>query len=131
MIIPTRDFVKITQYIANKKKFSVTSGNAGILKRKISSAQKVIYTKVPSDIIVMNSIIEIKNENNNINFSIKLVYPEEENIKKKRISIFSSLGSAIYLQRIGETIKFSTWKKENIIKILKISFQPEQNSCFF
>ncbi len=130
MVIPTKDFVKITQLIANKSKFSAPPGNVLLLKRKISSAQKVISAKIPSDIIIMNSIIDFKCENNDLNFSVKLVFPEEENIKEKKISIFSSLGAAIYLHRIGDIIRYSTWKKENIIRILKVSFKSESNNSF-
>ncbi|MEZ5107025.1 MAG: GreA/GreB family elongation factor [Draconibacterium sp.] len=125
MTIPINDFVKITQLITNKSKFSASPGNVRMLKRKISSARKVISAKIPTNIVIMNSIIDLKCENNNINFSVKLVFPEDENIKEKRISIFSSLGTAIYLHEIGDTVKYSTWKKENTIKILKVSFNKQ------
>ncbi|WP_297095750.1 GreA/GreB family elongation factor [uncultured Draconibacterium sp.] len=130
MIIPIDDFVKITQLTINKSKFSASPGNIRILKRKISSAQKVTTVKIPSDIIIMNSIIDFKCENSDLNFSIKLVCPEDENIKEKRISIFSSLGTAIYLHRVGDIIKYLTWKKENIIRILKVSFNSESSNSF-
>lgn len=130
MVIPIKDFVKITQLIANKSKFSAPPGNILLLKRKISSAKKVLSAKITSDIIVVNSIVNFKCENNDLNFSIELVFPEDENVKEKKISLFSSLGTAIYLHRMGDVIRYMTWKNENIIRILNVSFNSESNNNF-
>lgn len=102
-----------------------------MLKRKISLAWEVKPQDVPRNIVTMNSFVELKRNNTNTTFTIKLVFPEFENIKENRISIFSALGASIFSEKAGTEVVYRTWKNENHIKITDVIFQPEANGNYY
>ena len=102
-----------------------------MLKRKISQVCKVKPQDVPRDIVTMNSFVELQRNNAKTSFTIKLVFPEYENIKENRISILSALGAAIISEKVGTEVVYRTWKNENHIMITDVIFQPEANGNYY
>jgi regulator of nucleoside diphosphate kinase len=86
---------------------------------------------IPPNIVTMNSFVELQPNNAETSFAIKLVFPEYENIKENRISIFSALGVAILSEEVGATVVYRTWKDENHVKIIDVIFQPEANGNYY
>lgn len=132
MIISTLDSELLMKCIrAVEGRHTTKFDEIQVLKRKISLAWKVKPQDVPRNIVTMNSFVELKRTNTNTTFSIKLVFPEFENIKENRISIFSALGAAIISEKVGDEVVYRTWKNENHIKITDVIFQPEANGNFY
>jgi regulator of nucleoside diphosphate kinase len=102
-----------------------------MLKRKISLALKVKPQEVPRNIVTMNSFVQLQRINAEASFTIKLVFPEYENIKENRISILSALGAAIISEKVGTEVVYRTWKNENHIIITDVIFQPEANGNYY
>ena len=102
-----------------------------VLKKKISLALKVKPQDVPRDIVTMNSFVELQRNNAEASFAVKLVFPEYENIRESRISIFSALGAAIFSEKVGAEVAYKTWKNENHIIITDVIFQPEANGNYY
>lgn len=102
-----------------------------VLKWKIFWARKVKPQNVPRNVVTMNSFVELKRNNTNTSFTIKLVFPEFENIKENKISIFSALGTAIFSAKVGDEVVYRTWKNENHIRITDVIFQPEANGNYY
>ncbi len=126
MLISTLDFERIMQQIKKtEKKYTAQVANLQHLKAKLLTAKKVKPQEIASNIITMGTIAEIKTGDDNFSFNLKLVYPEFENVRENKISIFSNLGTAIFLQKPNDVIQYYTWQKEHDIKILKIQYQPE------
>jgi len=132
MIISTLDSELLRKCIrAVEGRHTTRFDEIQLLKRKISSAYKVNPQDVPRDIVTMNSFVELQRCNTNTTFTIKLVFPEFENIKESKISIFSSLGVAIFSEKVGDDVVYRTWKNENHIKITDVIFQPEANGNYY
>ncbi|MHA7110207.1 GreA/GreB family elongation factor [Sunxiuqinia elliptica] len=131
MLISTIDFDKITQQLRTIEQAYYTKFEfINMLREKLGKAQKVPPQEIPSDVVTMNSVVQLKQVNTTTVLNMKLVYPEWENIREHKLSIFSALGIAVFLSRIGDEVTYSTWKKDNQIKILDIPFQPEANGHF-
>ena len=132
MIISTLDSELLRKCIrAVEGRHTTRFDEIQLLKRKISSAYKVNPQDVPRDIVTMNSFVELQRCNTNTTFTIKLVFPEFENIKESKISIFSALGVAIFSEKVGGDVVYRTWKNENHIKITDVIFQPEANGNYY
>ena len=132
MIISTLDSELLRKCIrAVEGRHTTRFDEIQLLKRKISSAYKVNPQDVPRDIVTMNSFVELQRCNTNTTFTIKLVFPEFENIKESKISIFSALGTAIFSEKVGSEVVYKTWKNENHIKITDVIFQPEANGNYY
>lgn len=102
-----------------------------LLKRKMLAARKVRPEEVPSDVVTMNSFINLKQIETDSTFAVKLVYPEFENVNECRISVFSALGQAIFLRKRGDEVSYTAWGKENRIRIMNIIFQPEAKGNYY
>lgn len=62
---------------------------------------------------------------------MKLVYPEFEDIKEWKVSIFSALGRAIFSRKIGDQVIYKSRKRELRVKIMDVIFQPEANGNYY
>ena len=127
-IITEPDFKRVSQQIrffenCNRSNFE----NVNIVKKKMAEAIVVPSHEIPDNVVTMNSVVSIKILKMGKLLSLKIVFPEFENYREHKVSLFSALGSAIFLGRIGEKITYSTWKVDNRIKILGIPYQPEEN----
>jgi regulator of nucleoside diphosphate kinase len=132
MIISTLDFELLMGCIrALECRHTTKFDEIQVLKRKISLAQKVKPQDVPRNIVTMNSFVELQRNNAEASFTIKLVFPEYENIKENRISILSALGVAIISEKVGTEVVYHTWKNENHIMISDVIFQPEANGNYY
>lgn len=131
MIISTLDFEVLMKCIrAVEGRHTTGLKEIRTLKRKISLARKMEPQQVPQNIVTMNSFVELQQNNMNHSFAIKLVYPDYANKLENRISVFSALGAAIFAQKVGDEVVYTTWK-ENRIKIMDVLFQPEANGNYY
>ena len=131
MLVSIVDFNKIMPLVNTiENKFLSRSDSIQLVKKKLLSAQIVQPYELPSDIITMNSIVTLRQINPILTYSIKLVYPTFDNVRENRVSLFSALGVAIFLGKIGEELTYTNWKGEHRIQILDIPFQPEANGNY-
>ncbi len=132
MIISTLDSELLMKYVrAIEGRHTTKFNEIQMLKKKISTASRVKPQDMPRNIVTMNSFVEIKRSSTGSAFTIKLVFPEYENIRESRISIFSALGAAIFSEKVGGEVVYRTWKNENHIKIIDVIFQPEANGNYY
>lgn len=124
-IISVLDFERIMQCINAAGEKAGEIENLKKLKEKMLAAQKVQAAEMPPDVITMGSVVEIKTDDDNFTFKLELVYPEFENVRENKISVFSNLGTAIFLRRANDVIAYSAWGKAHCIKVLSIHYQPE------
>ncbi|MFO7612351.1 MAG: nucleoside diphosphate kinase regulator [Clostridia bacterium] len=93
------------------------------LESEINKAKVVDPHQIRGDIITMNSrmILSLDGEE----MEAVLVYPEEADWLKNKISVFSPIGTAILGYGEGDVIEWNvpSGKKEIIIK--KVIYQPE------
>jgi regulator of nucleoside diphosphate kinase len=132
MIVSVLDYKNVMQYVdAVEHQYPTRFRDIQLLKEKLLSSEKIQPQEVPPDMVTMNSVVELRRSDSEITFSMRLVYPEYDNLREHRISVLSALGAAIFLQRTGDEVCYCTWKKENRIRIMDIIFQPEANGNFY
>ncbi len=127
-IITGSDFKRVSQQVRFYENcYRTNFDNVNVVKQKLSEAYLVPSQEISTNIVTMNSIVSTKNLKTGKLLSLKLVFPEFENYGEQKLSLFSALGAAIFLGKIGDKITYSTWKSDNLIKILDIPYQPEAN----
>jgi regulator of nucleoside diphosphate kinase len=127
-IITGPDFKRVSQQIRFFENCLRTNFESiDIIKKKMADAFLVPSREIPDNVVTMNSVVLLKILKTGKVLSLKLVFPEFENYREYKISVFSALGASISLGKIGEKITYSTWKAHNKIKILDIPYQPEAN----
>lgn len=132
LLITKPDFKRVFQQICFFESSPGTrSINVSTVKKKLHEAVRVDASAIPENVVTMNSLVTLKILGTGKQLTVKLVFPEFENSREYKISLFSALGAAIFLRKTGDVFTYSTWRKNNTIEILSIPFQPEANGEFF
>lgn len=131
IIITKQDFNKIHRSITDAKaKNSIKKEEAEKLLAELKSAKIVEQDQIDPDVVTMNSIVKIHFQNNKTTMEFQLVYPSDANIKERKISIFSSVASALIGYRVGDEIDWLIPSGMTKIVIDEVIYQPESAGDF-
>lgn len=127
IVITSKDCDLLLKLISKEREFG-TSRNQEFLKNldlELNRAKIVPSKKIPPNSITMNSMVLLKDMDSGEETTYTLVYPEDADLAKNKISVFSPIGTAILGFQEGDIIE---WKiPAGIIKLMveKILYQPE------
>lgn len=131
VIITKQDFNKIHRSITDAKaRNSIKKEEADKLLAELKAAKVIDQSEVDADVVTMNSVVKIHFQNNKTVMQFQLVYPSEANLKEKKISIFSSVASALIGYRVGDEIDWLIPSGMTKIVIDEIVYQPESAGDF-
>lgn len=99
------------------------------LSAELSRAEIIEPHAIPSDVVTMNSIVRLKDEQSNSR-EYHLVFPEDADLAKNRISILSPVGCSLIGSRVGSSVVFPTPKGRKQLSIEAILYQPERSGVF-
>ncbi len=100
------------------------------LMNEVKRAKKLTPQKMPADVVTMNSIVLLSNKKTNKTAKVQIVYPEQADVSKQKISIFAPVGTALLGYKKGDTVKWSTPSGDVEFEILDIVYQPESSGNF-
>jgi regulator of nucleoside diphosphate kinase len=109
---------------------SICNEEAESLLIKIIQAEVVKPIDIPSDIVTMNSVVEFKFIITCKTEIVQIVYPYKENKKENKISIFSSLSTALIGNRVKDIIEWNKQSTRTELLIERILYQPEASDDF-
>lgn len=112
------------------KESQARSESIAKLNKEIERAKIVEPQDIPKDVITMHSRVKIHNMDINKSMEVQLVYPEEADMKARKISVFAPIGTALLGFRKGDIIEWEVPKGKTIIKIEDILYQPEAAGDF-
>lgn len=131
IIITKQDSNRIHKSILDaRQNDSIKKEDADRLLRELHSAKIVYSADIPADVVTMNSVVKIHFENNKIATQFKIVYPDEANIKDKKISIFSPVAAALIGYSVNDEIDWLVPAGMTKIIIDEIIYQPEAAGDF-
>lgn len=131
IIITKQDSNRIHKSIMDaKKNNSIKKEDVERLLRELHAAKIVESAEIPADVVTMNSVVKIHFQNNKTETEFKIVYPEQANIKEKKISIFSPVAAALIGYRVKDEIDWIVPSGMTKIIIDEIIYQPEAAGDF-
>lgn len=95
-----------------------------LLKNQLHRSKQVEPRKIKSNVVTMNSKFVLRNIGNGAKEEYHLVFPDESDLKKKKISVLSGIGSQVLGSTIGTVIKENSGTEKYFI-IESIVYQPE------
>jgi len=101
----------------------------GMLKQYINRSKHVDPRKIKSHVVTMNSKVILRNIGNGKTEEYHLVFPEDSDLKKKKLSVISGLGAQILGSKTGTVIKDNTGS-EQYYMIEEITYQPEASGHY-
>lgn len=96
----------------------------GLLKQYINHSKLVDSKKIKSHVVTMNSKVILRNIGTGKKEEFHLVFPDESDLKKKKLSVISGLGTQILGSSTGTVIK-DTASSNQYYQIEEIVYQPE------
>jgi len=95
------------------------------LKLKLKCAAIVTSKSVPPTTVTMNSRVRLENLDTGKQSVITIVFPDESDISKNKISIIGFLGVALVGYKTGDIIACDVLHGISYLKIIDVEYQPE------
>ncbi|MCW3464699.1 nucleoside diphosphate kinase regulator [Chitinophaga nivalis] len=89
------------------------------LKEELNKAV-IRKTKVPEDVVQVNSTLEFKDERSGAVRQVQLVLPAASNIQQGKLSILSPIGTALLGYSTGDTIDWEVPAGKTQLHILRV-----------
>jgi regulator of nucleoside diphosphate kinase len=95
------------------------------LEKELARAKIVTPQEIPGNVVTMNSKIVFEFLDSREEMTCQLVFPEDADFEKGRISILAPIGTALLGYRVGDCIEWEVPSGTTKVKIKKILYQPE------
>lgn len=95
------------------------------LDEELLRAEVVSPQEIPANLITMNSAVRLQDMDSKAELEYTLVYPQDANLEKGRISVLAPVGMAMIGFCVGDTISWQVPGGSKRFKIKKIIYQPE------
>lgn len=128
IIVSSRDYTKLRSLI------SVHGGSSGKdysgLDAELQNAIIMEPEVIPPDVITMNSRVRFKDIEESEDYVFSLVYPEDSDTSKGKLSILAPIGIALLGYRVGEEVRWKVPAGVKTFRVEEILYQPEANRDF-
>ncbi|MEZ4900208.1 MAG: nucleoside diphosphate kinase regulator [Saprospiraceae bacterium] len=126
LIINRLDYARIKKSINDaKQSASISNMEAEKLLKELDVAEIVDPEAVPNNVVTMNSIVKISFLHNDKQVQLQIVYPDQANLKKQKVSIFSPVATALIGYKVADEIEWVVPTGLTRIRIDEIIYQPE------
>lgn len=120
IIVEKKEFAVINELIRNiQDSENLNNKCISKLKAELKTAVIVEDADFPSDVIRLNSIVDIETPFGQM--KAQLVLPENSNTTQKRISILTPMGSALLGYAVGDELLWDFPNGEKQIKIVQVT----------
>ena len=116
------DYNLLVTYVKNRTgKTTFDRRNAEDLFAELKKAKLVSKEEFPADVVRLNSIVRIKPEDRDYVMELMIVLPDKADIKERKISIMSPIGTALIGFRQGENVKWQVPSGKKTFTILEVN----------
>ncbi|MEY2931559.1 MAG: nucleoside diphosphate kinase regulator [Pseudomonadota bacterium] len=96
------------------------------LADEIARAEVMPAEGIPEDVVTMNSHVIFEDEQDGSTSGVWLVYPQESDPGRGKISVLAPVGSALLGLAVGQSIAWPLpRRKTKRLRVVKVSYQPE------
>lgn len=104
-----------------------TAPYLGALERELAAASVVPAAEVPPDVVTLGSRFRFTDRRTGASETYRLVFPEEADLDRGRLSVFAPIGSAVLGRRAGETAWWDVPSGLRVVRIDDVLYQPERD----
>lgn len=95
---------------------------AQALALELDRATLVDAANLPTGTVTMNSLVHFKNESNDAEYTMRLVYPSQREADEECVSVLAPAGAALLGLRVGDRIDWPfAGKKQLRLKIIEVT----------
>lgn len=122
MIITQPDLLRLTRLLRTHR---TTRPYLCGLERQLSNATVVGCGELPADVVTMGSRFRFTDRRTGVAETYRLVYPEEADLDRERLSVFAPIGTAVLGRRARQTVWWRVPWGLRVVRIDAVVFQPE------
>ena len=116
------DYNLLVTYLKNRAgKTTFDRQNAEDLFAELKKAKLVSKDEFPADVVRLNSTVRIKPEDRDYVMELMIVTPDKADIKERKISVMSPIGTALIGFRQGENVKWQVPSGKKSFTILEVN----------
>ena len=116
------DYNLLKTYLNNRSgKTTFDRQNAEDLLAELKKAKLVSKDEFPANVVRLNSTVRIKQEDKDYVMELMIVTPDKADIKERKISIMSPIGTALIGFRQGENVKWQVPSGKKTFTILEVN----------
>jgi regulator of nucleoside diphosphate kinase len=116
------DYNLLKAYLNNRSgKTTFDRQNAEDLFAELKKAKLVSKYEFPADVVRLNSTVRIKPEDKDHVMELTIVTPDRADIKERKISIMSPIGTALIGFRQGQNVKWQVPSGRKTFTILEVN----------
>lgn len=130
--ITEHDYNRLRALVAELQRHArgIQSG-ADSLEETLDTAQVVEPSRVPRDIVTMNSTVEFEDLQTGERGTVTIVYPDEIDPARRCISVLSPVGAALFGLREGAEAELPLpHGRTRRIRIRSVLYQPEAQGLY-
>jgi len=125
IILNEKDLLRIKKCILEARgEKTLNEHEIDRLINEIARAKIVEPHEISNNVVTVNSVIKISFPDIKKQIQLKIVYPNEADIKDWKISIFSPIANALFGYQIGDEIEWFIPSGITKIKIDDIIYEP-------
>jgi regulator of nucleoside diphosphate kinase len=94
-------------------------------RRMLRRSHALPVAEVPHDMITMNSRFALCEKRTGETSCYTLVYPDEEVIRHRHVSVLSPMGVALYGAKVGEEVCWISTEGPRAATVKRLLYQPE------
>ncbi len=94
-------------------------------RTELDDAHAVAPSEIPENRLTMNSRFEVMDLRTCNTASYTLVYPEDESLEERKLSVFSPMGMMMLGARVGDIVRWNGTTGPQVMEILRLVYQPE------
>jgi len=122
LVVMKDDYNLLKTYLNNRSgKTTFDRQNAEDLLAELKKAKLVSKDEFPANVVRLNSTVRIKPEDKDYVMELMIVTPDKADIKERKISIMSPIGTALIGFRQGENVKWQVPSGKKIFTILEVN----------
>jgi regulator of nucleoside diphosphate kinase len=126
IFITTHDYERLKQMINCFKNIWIKDQNSlEKLQSELDRANIVPSLLVGHDVVTMNSRVKLKDIDTQETMEYEVVFPQEANLERNKLSILAPVGTALLGYRIGDKIRWEVPAGVRTLEIVQILYQPE------
>jgi regulator of nucleoside diphosphate kinase len=122
LVVMKDDYNLLKTYLTNRSgKTTFDKKNAEDLLAELKKAKLVSKDEFPANVVRLNSTVRIKPEDKDYVMELMIVTPDKADIKYRKISIMSPIGTALIGFRQGENVKWQVPSGKKTFTILEVN----------
>lgn len=122
LVLMKDDYTLLVTYLNSRSgKPTFDRRNAEELFAELKKAKLVSKDEFPCDVVRLNSTVRIKPEDKNNIMELMIVTPDKADIKERKISIMSPIGTALIGLRQGQKVKWQVPSGKKTFTILEVN----------